>query len=286
MFCSIFLLLGISLAWSSEPDFSGIAGIESLEQSEEVTDSESLPSRSRLDFACAVEAGRITEAYEKSQDDEGLKANWLKLSQEFSESLDSKEKVDDFTAYCRQISPITRDALTPVLDDLNSRRSLEFSHSLVELADLWAVPALDSHFPGHGDRKFWLHYKRGRELGREIGSVKVSEQEHRFQKETSLEFTVLLENLSSFRSRYPEYQNLGGIQVRTDSGVKAAARVKVAFRSGQSIKLKKVEQVEFIWYRLLAAPITSSPVLPSLYVKAGEYYIPRDLPHSNFYFVL
>jgi len=258
MFGLTLLLFCVSYTWSSQPDF---LGLESQTAFEDTTDSESVPSRLKLDFACSLEAGRITEAYEKAQDDESLKQKWLKMSHEFAKSLDSLEKVEDFTAYCRGIPPITRDALTPVFEELNTRRSLEFSHSLVELADLWALPALDSHFPGYGDRKFWLHYKRGRELGREIGSVKISEQDHRFQKETTLEFTVLLENLSSFRVRFPEYQNLGGTQVRTENGVKAAAKVKVVFRSGQVIKLKKVEQVEFVWYRLWL-PSPQAPFYP------------------------
>lgn len=274
--CLLFLLIPTSLF--AEPGFSGI------EQETAAPTEEATYPRACLDYSASIPAGEITSAYMQWQESglEEDRRQWEELARRYGEELESHE-MDDFKSYCQTAAPNTLDALKPTYETLRNRPG--FEHSLVELSDLWARPVYDRHFPGYGDRRIWLSYKRGRELGREIGSEKIEEQTHRYQETTTENVVVLKTDWQTFQTRFPNAPRLEATKARTPNGVKDAYKSRITLNPNQSIQLMRVSQVEFVWYRLIAAPVSVTPGLPRVFVKAGEYYIPHDMPHSELYLV-
>ncbi len=156
--------------------------------------------------------------------------------------------------------------------------------ALIEFGDFVAIPVFDSHFPGYGDRKIYLKYKRGRYLRTTIASEEIKDSTESWQKSWTATYPVDPAFVDKFKTIYPKASFKNTRKVKTPSGVVTMQVYQIECKSGDQLYLKQFSQVENRWYRLVAAPLISpSPV--DVYVQVGEYYIQKQAPESLPYLI-
>jgi hypothetical protein len=285
-FLSCIMIFTLCVVLPADEDFlsgleieQGQSQLRNLNSKPEEADKQRFQELSKTPLG--LKAGILTSMFMEGKSDPEIQQYCRKVGLEIL----SQGQLPELSELYACAPPNVRDAMEPLLDEIKqiiAEKDDEKpgSRSLFEFSDLWALPVFNSRFPGYGERKIWLNYKKGRKTRTEIGATDIEERTQTYLKKANEKLLVPADKSAAFLRVFPDARQTGTQKVRIPGGEKTVVGYQTSIAAGCTIVTNKVTETEYSWYRLLATPVGNSPLSP-IYVKVGEFYIPRTLPGAE-----